>query len=112
MKAVKIIAFVLGGLVALLAAVAAYIVATFDANKWKGEIAQLVQKERSRSLKIEGELSLSLFPSVGVQEPLVGVLDVGHQVRVVSPQICQPRQPATRVVELLLQHLDLTGRKL
>ena len=67
MKAVKIIAFVLGGLVALLAAVAAYIVATFDANKWKGEIAQLVQKEKNRSLKIEGDLSLSLFPSVAVQ---------------------------------------------
>lgn len=67
MKAVKIIAFALGGLVALLAAVAAYILATFDANKWKGEISQLVQEKKSRSLKIEGDLSLSLFPSIGVQ---------------------------------------------
>ncbi|MBK9595734.1 MAG: AsmA family protein [Rhodocyclales bacterium] len=67
MKAVKIVAFVLGGLVALLAAVAAYLVATFDANKWKGEIAQLVQDKKGRSLKIEGELSLSLFPSIAVQ---------------------------------------------
>ena len=67
MKAVKIVAFVLGGLVALLAAVAAYLVATFDANKWKGEIAQLVQDKKDRSLKIEGELSLSLFPSIAVQ---------------------------------------------
>ncbi len=67
MKAVKIVAFVLGGLVAVLAAVAAYLVATFDANKWKGEIAQLVQDKKGRSLKIEGELSLSLFPSIAVQ---------------------------------------------
>ncbi len=67
MKALKIVAFVLGGLVALLAAVAAYLVATFDANKWKGEIAQLVQDKKGRSLKIEGELSLSLFPSIAVQ---------------------------------------------
>jgi AsmA protein len=67
MKAVKIVAFVLGGLVAALAAVAAYLVATFDANKWKGEIAQLVQDKKGRSLKIEGELSLSLFPSIAVQ---------------------------------------------
>ena len=67
MKAVKIIAFVLGGLVVLLAAAAAFIVATFDANRWKGEIAQLVQEKKNRSLKIEGDLSLSLFPSVGVQ---------------------------------------------
>ncbi|PWB40364.1 MAG: AsmA family protein [Rhodocyclales bacterium] len=67
MKAVKIIAFVLGGLVVLLAAAAAFIVATFDANKWKGEISQLVQEKKNRSLKIEGDLSLSLFPSIGVQ---------------------------------------------
>jgi AsmA protein len=67
MKTFKIIAFVLGGLVALLAAAAAFIVATFDANKWKGEIAQLVQEKKSRSLKIEGDLSLSLFPAIGVQ---------------------------------------------
>ncbi|MCZ2175548.1 MAG: AsmA family protein [Burkholderiales bacterium] len=67
MKAVKIVAFMLGGLVVLLGAVAAFIVATFDANKWKGEISQLVQEKKSRSLKIEGDLSLSLFPSVGVQ---------------------------------------------
>jgi AsmA protein len=67
MKAVKIIAFVLGGLVVLLAAAAAFIVATFDANQWKDEISRLVQKEKGRSLKIEGDLSLSLFPSIGVQ---------------------------------------------
>lgn len=67
MKAVKTIAFVLGGLVVLLAAAAAFIVATFDANQWKDEISRLVQKEKNRSLKIEGELSLSLFPSIGVQ---------------------------------------------
>ncbi|MCC6657160.1 MAG: AsmA family protein [Rhodocyclaceae bacterium] len=67
MKALKIAAFVLGGIAALLAALAAFLLATFDANKWKGEIAQLVQEKKGRSLKIEGELSLSLFPSVGLQ---------------------------------------------
>lgn len=67
MRAVKIMAFVLGGLAALLAAAAAFVLATFDANKWKGEITRLVQEQKSRSLKIEGDLSLSLFPGVGVQ---------------------------------------------
>jgi AsmA protein len=66
MKALRIVAFALGGIVALLAAVAAFLVATFDASKWKGEIAQLVQEKKQRSLKIEGELALSLFPSLGV----------------------------------------------
>lgn len=67
MRAVKITAFVLGGLVALLAAVAAFVLATFDANKWKDEIAQLVQEKQNRSLKIEGDLSLSLFPAIAVR---------------------------------------------
>jgi AsmA protein len=67
MKALKLAAFVLGGIVALLAAVVVFILATFDANKWKGEIAQLVREKKSRGLKIEGELSLSLFPGIGVQ---------------------------------------------
>ena len=67
MRAVKITAFVLGGLVALLAAVAAFVLATFDANKWKGEITQLVQEKKNRSLKIEGDLSLSLFPAIAVK---------------------------------------------
>ncbi|MCZ7655032.1 MAG: AsmA family protein [Rhodocyclaceae bacterium] len=51
----------------MLAAVAAFILATFDANKWKGEIAQLVKEKKERSLKIEGDLSLSLFPAIGVR---------------------------------------------
>ena len=67
MKALKMAAFVLGGIVALLAALAAFLLATFDADKWKGEIGQLVQEKKGRSLKIEGELSLSLFPGVGLQ---------------------------------------------
>jgi len=67
MGAVKIAAFVLGGLAALLVAVAAFILATFDANRWKGEITQLVQEQKNRSLKIEGDLSLSLFPAIAVQ---------------------------------------------
>ncbi len=67
MKALRIAAFALGGIVALLAALAVFVLATFDANKWKGEIAQLVQDKKSRCLRIEGELSLSLFPGVGVQ---------------------------------------------
>ncbi|MDR2240438.1 MAG: AsmA family protein [Zoogloeaceae bacterium] len=67
MKTVKIIAFALGGLVAVLVVVAAFIVITFDANKWKGEIAQLVQTKQNRSLKIEGDLALSLFPSIGAR---------------------------------------------
>lgn len=67
MRGLKYFAFVLGGLAALVAAAMVYVAATFDANRWKGEIAQLVQDKKSRSLRIDGDLSLSFFPGIGVK---------------------------------------------
>ena len=67
MKTRKILALGLALLVAVLAALALYIAATFDANQWKGEITQLVQEKTQRSLTIEGDLALSFFPSIGVR---------------------------------------------
>ncbi len=67
MKASRVAAIVLGGIVALPAAAVILIAAAFDASQWKGEIARLVQDKMQRSLKIEGELSLSLFPDIGVR---------------------------------------------
>lgn len=67
MKALKYIAFVLGGLVAILVAMAVYLAATFDANKLKGEITQVVKDKKQRTLIIEGDLALSFWPSIGVR---------------------------------------------
>lgn len=67
MRGLKYFVFALGGVVALVVAAIAYVAATFDANKWKGEIAQLVQDKKSRSLRIDGDLSLSFFPGIGVK---------------------------------------------
>lgn len=39
---------------------------TFDANRYKGEIEALVQQETGRKLSLKGDLSLKLFPAVGV----------------------------------------------
>ncbi|MDR0775155.1 MAG: AsmA family protein [Azonexus sp.] len=67
MKIRKILAWGLAGLVTVLAVVTVFIAATFDANRWKGEITQLVQEKTQRSLKIEGDLALSFFPSISVR---------------------------------------------
>ncbi len=67
MKAFRIAAFVLGGLLALLIAAGAYVLATFDAARWKGEITELVKEKKGRTLKIDGDLSLSLFPAIAVR---------------------------------------------
>jgi AsmA protein len=67
MKILKYIAFVLGGVAALLTAAAIFLVATFDAARMKSEITRVVKEKKSRNLAIEGELALSFWPDVGVR---------------------------------------------
>jgi AsmA protein len=67
MKAFKYAAYALAGLAVLLLAALALFVATFDANRWKGEIARVVAEEKGRKLHIDGDLALTLFPALGVQ---------------------------------------------
>lgn len=66
MKVLKIVAFILGGIVAVMVAVAAFVAATFDANKLKSEVTRVVKEKKQRSLELEGEVSLSFWPSIGV----------------------------------------------
>lgn len=65
MKALRISLFVVLGVVLILAAGAAIFVATFDANRYKPEIEQLVLDRTGRTLEIEGDVNLSLFPNIG-----------------------------------------------
>jgi AsmA protein len=44
-----------------------YVVATFDANRIKSEITRAVKDSKQRNLQIDGELSLSFWPNVGVK---------------------------------------------
>ena len=67
MKALKIVAIVCAAIVLLLGGVAGYLLATFDAERIKQEIAAAVEKQTGRVLKIEGDLSLAFWPNVGVR---------------------------------------------
>lgn len=66
MKILKYVAFALGGVVALLLITAAVLLATFDANRFKGEITNVVKQKKDRTLAIEGDLALSFWPDLGV----------------------------------------------
>lgn len=65
-------AAVIAGVLVLALAVAVAVAWLFDADGYKPKIQARVQKEIGRALSIEGELSLSFFPGVG--------LDVGRTV--------------------------------
>jgi len=67
MKALKWIAIGAGGLVLIFGAVLAYVAATFNPNDYKPAIIQAVQDKTGRKLKLQGDIKLSLFPTLGAK---------------------------------------------
>jgi AsmA protein len=66
MKLLKWVLIAVGAVVLLFAAVLAFIAATFDPNQYKAEVAKLVKDKTQRTLTIEGDIRLMLFPKLGV----------------------------------------------
>src|SRR5664279_6194246 len=54
------------GLVALVAGEITYIALTFDPNTYKPQIIQSVKDSKQRTLKLDGDMKLHFFPSIGV----------------------------------------------
>lgn len=66
MKLLKWIVIVVGAGVILFAGALAFIAATFDPNQYKQQVADLVKEKTQRTLTIEGDIRLLLFPKLGV----------------------------------------------
>src|SRR5450759_2328125 len=54
-----------GGIVAIAVAGVAYVATTFNLNDYKGEIIQAVKDSKHRNLRLDGDIKLSFFPSIG-----------------------------------------------
>lgn len=67
LRLIRILAFALGGVVALVAVAAAILLMTFDSTRIKDELTRVVMETKQRTLRIDGELKLSLWPNIGVQ---------------------------------------------
>jgi AsmA protein len=67
MKALKIVGIAGAVIVLLVALGVAVIVARFDAQQAKTEIARVVKDSKQRDLRIEGEVGLSLWPDIGLR---------------------------------------------
>jgi AsmA protein len=67
MKILKYALITLGILILLFGGVLAYIAATFDPNEYKPQIVQAVKEHTQRELKLEGDIKLALFPSIGAR---------------------------------------------
>jgi AsmA protein len=57
----------LGSLVVLLVAVVVIFIAVFDANAYKQDLSNLVQRQTGRELQFQGDVSLTLYPSLGMK---------------------------------------------
>lgn len=55
---------------------AAYLAATFDPNAYKAQIIQAVQDSKHRTLHLDGDISLSFFPNIGVNLNKVALSEV------------------------------------
>ena len=66
-KLLRVIVFVLGGLLLLVVAAAIILPLVVDPNDFKDEISQAVESKTGRVLAIEGDIGLSVFPWLGLE---------------------------------------------
>src|SRR6266496_3939460 len=66
MKVLRTLLLAVVAVAAVVALALAVVIATFDPNKYRPEIAAAVKDKTGRTLAIEGSLGLSVFPSLGI----------------------------------------------
>ncbi len=66
LKAFKVLLIVLGLIVVIFAAVIGYVAATFNPNQYKQQVIDAVREKTERTLRLEGDIQLSFFPSLGM----------------------------------------------
>jgi AsmA protein len=67
MRLLKTILYIFIGLILLIGAVLTFFILTFDGQQFKQEIEKVVADKTGRDLQIDGDLSLSVFPSVAIK---------------------------------------------
>ena len=100
-KPVKIVLGLAGLLVLAVVAVLVILTLTVDPNKYKEEISRAVERETGRRLTFEGDLSLSVFPWLGVN---TGGLSLGE-----SPLFGGGRFASVKSAAIHLKLLPLLG---
>lgn len=67
MKVLKYVLAAVAAVVVLLVAGAAYFAATFDPNAYKPQIVALVKEKTQRTLRLDGDIRLAFWPSIGAE---------------------------------------------
>src|SRR6267143_603179 len=85
-KQVKYLGLALGGVVVLLVAVVLVFALTFDPNRYKDDIERMAKERTGRTLKLQGELKLAFFPSLGASVAAVTLSERGSNREFVALQ--------------------------
>ena len=75
---IRRIALGFGALVLLLVVAASVLIATFDANRYKGLAIDWMKEQRQRTLAIDGPIELSFFPRLAVKVTKVRLSEAGR----------------------------------
>src|SRR2546430_15703730 len=83
---VKSLRLALGVVAALLVAGILVFALTFDPNRYKGDIERIAKERTGRTLKLQGELKLAFFPSLGASVGRVTLSERGSNREFVALQ--------------------------
>ena len=100
-KFLKYLLLTLGGMVAVLIALAVYVAATFNPNDYKPQIVQAAKDKLNRTLRINGDIKLAFYPALGA--------DVGGLT--LSERASDQEFAALESVRVSLQLLPLLSRE-
>ena len=92
----------LGILVVLVASVVAYIALTFNPNDYKPQIIQSVKDSKQRTLKLDGDIKLHFFPSLGVSLSKVSLSEFQSEQEFVS---VESASVSLKLLPLLIKQL-------
>ena len=74
----------IGVVVVLVAGAVAYIALTFDPNAYKPQIIKAVKDSKQRTLKLDGDIKLYFFPSIGASLGKVSLSEFQSEQEFVS----------------------------
>lgn len=83
-KLLKYTLFAAGGMLLIAVAGAAYLIATFDPNSYKPQLIETVRDKTQRNLKLDGDIKLTFFPSIGVSIGKVSLSEFRSEQEFVS----------------------------
>ena len=111
MKALKILLYLVLGLVVLVVAAVAIFAMTFDPNRYKDDIQRVVKERTGRTLELKGPLELAFWPSLGAKVSGVVLSEHGTSQPFVSLESAHASVALLPLLRggVIVDHIRLSG---